>query len=247
MTDFTEVPLPAAAPATGAFASKKSSAARKPRVTVSNPGATAKLLLEVSLPEGHAKAISAWANGSDRRKADAAAVVRAAVEELAAMAGLSDAKGQRARDGMVQGYVPEILRGRLKSLAAARGTSAADLLRDEVHRWIDPASGSRRLRPARKGGDPQAGAREYLGPGNFRSFAAAAKGPRAEARSSGSLVRLQVELGSSVARALKKLIKKAKVDHGDFLTALAMRVCGKLEPRAELGEGYDHPVVGAGA
>lgn len=212
--------------------SKKPAASRGLRVEFQNPNGTEILQLRVHLKLGEAAGIAAWVNGSDRHKADGAAVIRAAAEQLRELAKVVPGSG-RARDrrGLIQGSIPAHLKRQIRLLAKEGERDASDLVRTRIYRWVDPVTGMRKTTKARKDDGMPAGKTRVLGPANLLSYAEPTRRAYLDAKAKrGGLVRFQVVFSRKAAAFLRRELRAHQLPVGEFLTAVVARVCQELDP-----------------
>ena len=192
------------------------------------------MVLSVHLRPGEAKAVAAWSNATDRRKADASGAVRKAANELRGLAKVAAARSrERDRGGLLQGDVPRDLLGHLRRLGAGAvpPADASDLVRASGHLWVDPKAGKRRPGRARSDGAKS----RPLGPRNLEKHLAPSRQRYLEAKAAeGATVRFQVRFSGKAADWIKGELADYSLEHGLFLTAIIDRICQERDPEGEL-------------
>lgn len=200
---------------------KKSTRTRAPAVQFK--ATETGLSIRIAMSHERAKAIEEKAVSTPRAKAKASRTALSALPYLEN----EDERDRRDRSGFLQADIPAQLKAKLAEVAKARGKDITGLVFDHLSKWINPNTGKRRIRRIRNG------LRYYEGPTNYRNFASSIDEIYSEALRSGTLVRLQVEIGNGVALCIDGLLIRSRVSKGRFLTAVAadvLRSCSQAQP-----------------
>ena len=158
-----------------------------------------------------ARAIAERAGNNARAKASASKAVLLALRHL-------EDEDKRDRSGFLQADIPSQIKAELAEVAKAKGTTVTALIFDLLSEWINPNTGTRRVRKNKNG------LRSYTGPGNYRKYTRLVDEIYSEASRRKTLVRIQVEVKDKIGSCIDGLLYESGVSKGRFLTALAVSV-----------------------